>query len=675
MAFLRSAINFIDMTERSIMNTNKNILRLVFFPLLILYYETILKAFTYSKIFNIGYVYMCLFSIPLGLLFYLLSTGFNEKTNKIIFFSIVSFLTLYYGTQLIYYRIFYTFTSFYSIFVGTAKALSFIDIMTDTLRNNIAELFAIFLPLGVLVYYHRKLQFDKIHKNYIIKVAVSAVIMQAAVVITVLSSDVGMLSPSYLYSETFLVVESVDKFGLLTTGRLDIKNILKSIVFAVEPEHSEIIESEEPDPADELPGEPQSEEPTIEVAEYNTMDIPFEELIKKEGNEAIRSMHKYFSSVKPTKKNEYTGKFKGKNLILITAEGFSPYAVRKDITPTLYKMQEEGFKFNNFYTPTWGVSTSDGEYVACTGLLPKEGIWSFYKSSKNYMPFAMGNQLKKEGYETKAYHNHYFDYYYRHKSHPNLGYTYKGLGNGLNVTETWPESDLEMIELTVPEYIDSQPFHVYYMTVSGHLQYTFTGNYIAAKNRSLVENLPYSKNVKAYLACNIELDKAMEKLIQELEKKGIAEDTLIAISPDHYPYGLTLNEISELAGKEIKSDVDLDRGIFILWSKGMEPVKIDKVCSSLDIIPTLSNLMGLEYDSRLLMGRDIFSDSEPLVMFSDRSFITDKAFYNARTNEVTSFTDENIESSYIKEIAETVINKFKYSSMILDTDYYKIILE
>ncbi|HOA20204.1 MAG TPA: LTA synthase family protein, partial [Sedimentibacter sp.] len=339
------------------------------------------------------------------------------------------------------------------------------------------------------------------------------------------------------------------------------------------------------------------------------------------------------------------------------------------------KMQEEGFKFNNFYTPTWGVSTSDGEYVACTGLLPKEGIWSFYKSSKNYMPFAMGNQLKKEGYETKAYHNHYFDYYYRHKSHPNLGYTYKGLGNGLNVTETWPESDLEMIELTVPEYIDSQPFHVYYMTVSGHLQYTFTGNYIAAKNRSLVENLPYSKNVKAYLACNIELDKAMEKLIQELEKKGIAEDTLIAISPDHYPYGLTLNEISELAGKEIKSDVDLDRGIFILWSKGMEPVKIDKVCSSLDIIPTLSNLMGLEYDSRLLMGRDIFSDSEPLVMFSDRSFITDKAFYNARTNEVTSFTDENIESSYIKETAETVINKFKYSSMILDTDYYKIILE
>ena len=107
----------------------------------------------------------------------------------------------------------------------------------------------------------------------------------------------------------------------------------------------------------------------------------------------------------------------------------------------------------------------------------------------------------------------------------------------------------------------------------------------------------------------------------------------------------------------------------------MEPVEIDKICSSLDIIPTLSNLMGLEYDSRLLMGRDIFSDAEPLVMFSDRSFITDKAFYNAKTNEVTSFTGENIESSYIKETAETVILKFKYSAMILDTDYYRKVLD
>lgn len=655
-------------------NKVKNILKLIFFPALVLYFETILKLFIYETVFNIGYVYMCFFSMPFGLLFYLLSTSFNEKVNKILFYSIVSLLTFYYGTQIIYYRIFYTFTSLYSIIVGAKKALSFTDVVLSALFNNIPELITILLPAIILLLFHRKIRFEKIPPKYILKIALSAAVIQSAIVFTVLSSDGGTLSPSYLYTETFLVVDSVDKFGLLTTGRLDIKNILKNIVFSAEPERAEIIESE--NTTDESKNDSQEYEtehrPEGQEAEYNIMDIPFDELIKGEGNEAIKAMHEYFSNIQPTKKNEYTGKYKGKNLILITAEGFSPYAVKKDITPTLYKMYEEGFKFKNFYTPSWGVSTSDGEYVACTGLIPKEGIWSFYKSSKNYMPFAMGNQLKKEGYETKAYHNHYFDYYFRHESHPNLGYTYKGLGNGLNVTETWPESDLEMIELTVPEYIDMQPFHVYYMTVSGHLQYNFYGNYIAAKNRDLVDNLLYSDNVKAYLACNIELDKAMEKLIQELEKRGIAEDTLIAISPDHYPYGLTLAEISELASKEIKSNLELYKGVFLLWSKGMEHVEIDKVCSSLDIIPTLSNLMGLEYDSRLLMGRDILSDSEPLVVFSDRSWITDKAFFNVKTGEASSLNGENTDA-YIEEIEKKVKDKFKYSVMILETNYYNIL--
>jgi hypothetical protein len=99
----------------------------------------------------------------------------------------------------------------------------------------------------------------------------------------------------------------------------------------------------------------------------------------------------------------------------------------------------------------------------------------------------MGNQLKRLGYITKAYHNHSYDYYDRHLSHPNAGYEYKGLGNGLNVTKTWPESDLEMMELTLPEYIGNQPFHAYYMTVSGHMRYTFKGNFIANKNKKVVK--------------------------------------------------------------------------------------------------------------------------------------------------------------------------------------------
>lgn len=654
----------------------KNLLNVLFIPLLIIYFETVLKTIVYDKVFNEGFIFMCLFSLPIGLAFYLVITSFSEKVNKYLFVALISCFTFYYGGQMIYYKIFSTFASLY-FFIGAGKAAQFYKILLDAMGNNMVPLLFIMMPIISAAAFHKKINISKISKSNILRVSAIAIVMQISAIGVVLSSDEGLLSASYLYKDSFLVMDSIDKFGLLTTGRLDIKNILKnSIAFANEASPIEILETD--DAKEEEKSEAivqETESVTEEIIEYNTIDIPFEELIVNEKNKNIKLLHEFFKNSTPSKKNKYTGMFKGKNLILITAEGFSPYAVNKEITPTLYKMYEEGFKFTDFYTPLWGVSTSDGEYVACTGLLPKEGIWSFYKSSENYMPLCMGNQLGNVGYSAYAYHNHYFDYYFRNESHPNMGYTYKGLGNGLDVTETWPESDIEMIELSVDEYINKQPFHTYYMTVSGHLQYSFTGNFIAAKNKSLVEHLEYSDRVKAYLACNIELDKAMEKLIAKLDEAGIADDTLIAISPDHYPYGLTETEISELAGYTIDTNFELYKGVFLLWSKGMEPVEINKTSSSIDIIPTISNLMGLNYDSRLLMGTDMLSDSEPLVMFQDRSWITDKAYFNAKTNEVTMKNGVPLDNDYIFQISEKVKQKFKVSAMILDHDYYRKALE
>jgi phosphoglycerol transferase MdoB-like AlkP superfamily enzyme len=403
---------------------------------------------------------------------------------------------------------------------------------------------------------------------------------------------------------------------------------------------------------------------------FNTMNIDFDSLIAQEKDPTILSMHKYFAAVEPTKKNSYTGLFKGCNLIMLTAEGFSPYAVDPELTPTLYKMVKEGFEFKNFYNPVWGVSTSDGEYVACTGLIPKEGIWSFARSGENYMPFVMGNQFNKLGYLTKAWHDHTYTYYKRNISHPNMGYDYKGVGNGLEIKKTWPESDLEMIEATAPEYIGQPPFHTYYMTVSGHLQYNFGGNYIAKKNRKYVEGLPYSSSSKAYIACNMELEFAMKALLEKLEAAGTAENTVIAISPDHYPYGLSRECIDELAGHKVEENFELYKSTLIIWKKGMEPVAVDKPCCSLDIIPTLSNLFGLEFDSRLLMGRDILSDTPPLVIFSNWSWITDRARLNSVTNR-TEFTDgTEKDADYVKRINRIMGERFKYSAKILETDYY-----
>ncbi len=308
------------------------------------------------------------------------------------------------------------------------------------------------------------------------------------------------------------------------------------------------------------------------------------------------------------------------------------------------------------------MSTCDGEYVACTSLIPKSGVWSFYQSRNNDMYFCMGNQLRRLGYPTRAWHDHTWDYYRRDVSHPNMGYDYKGVGNGLDIKKTWPESDLEMMQVTIPEYINDVPFHTYYMTVSGHMNYTFMGNAMAAKHKDEVADLDMSENARAYKACQIELDRALSYLLEQLEAAGQLENTVICLSGDHYPYALDKSVIDEMAGHEVEDNFEIYHSTLILWSGSMtEPVVVDKPCESLDIIPTLSNLFGLSYDSRLLMGRDILSDSSPLVVFSNRSFITDLGRYNSKTDTFTANDGVTAPEGYARSKISEVKDEFAYS--------------
>jgi len=428
-------------------------------------------------------------------------------------------------------------------------------------------------------------------------------------------------------------------------------------------------------PVPETPGTEPAEE-IVEPIVYgnNVLEIDFDTLMANETNETIQQMHQYFSTVTPTKQNEWTGYFEGKNLIWIVAEAYSSIAIDPEVTPTLYRLSQEGFHFNNFYTPSWGVSTSDGEYVTTTGLIPKSGVWSYLRSANNYMPFGFGHLFTAKGYRTLAYHNHTYTYYGRDESYPNMGYEYYGLGNGLDVKKTWPESDVEMMEKSVPQYINDEHFMVYYLTVSGHLQYNFPGNQMAGKHKEEVAHLPYSEAARAYMATQMELDQALESLISQLEAAGKLEDTVIVLSGDHYPYGLTNEEFSELLGHEVDPVFELYKSQLLLWNAEMEePVEINKYCCSLDVMPTLANLFGLPYDSRLVMGRDILSDTPGLVIFSNHSFLSDVGAYNANRDAFTTWDGSEPDYDYVRAVLADVDNRFIYSRRILEKDYYRAV--
>lgn len=630
-----------------------------FFVLSLIWLELVLRGATVKPFWSLNIFLVALLSIPLALVAVVLSSLGKKRVNTIISCVILCIFTFSIIVQIVYYSIFSAYFTLYSL-TGAGKVLG--EFWRSGLNGLAKAWLPVVLSMVPLLFWfivaRRWVFVTAISPNRVVALIFLAGAIQISAGVGIFMSDSGVMSKEYLYNQAFVPKLSVNNFGGFTTYRLDIKNLMGAMEPAAADgeEKEEARESEYPD---------------------NVLEIDFEELIKNEANATIQDMHQYFSNITPTRENEYTGKYEGKNLIWICAEGFSSWALNEEKTPTLYKMANQGYVFENFYNPIWGVSTSDGEYTTCTGLIPKTGVWSFYESGSNYMPFCLGNQLKKQDYAVNAYHDHTYNYYRRDVSHPNMGYNYKGLGQGLDVTVTWPESDLEMMELTVPEYVEDTPFHTYYMTVSGHLEYNFGGNAMAKKHQAEVEDLPYSQACQAYIACNMEFDLAVADLMDQLEAAGELDDTLIVISGDHYPYGLEISEIEEINGGPVDETFELYHTTLIMWDNTMEePVTVEKPCSPIDILPTISNLMDIPYDSRLLMGKDIFSDSEGLVVFSDHSWLTSKGRYNAGTDTFTPNHGVTVADDYAAGIMAKVNNMFTYSAKILEEDYYaKVITE
>lgn len=661
----------------------------LYFSGLIMYLELIFHFLIYQSIDN-KIIYPVIFAIPFGALLAFITGLFPARMNKWVLWVVSAGLCTVYLVQLVYFSVFKVFFSLQILGMAQDAVSEFGGDIITAIRENIVGMIILLMPLlllGLLI--HRRTAYRRRRVQEQGLLLGGAVLFHLLALVSLLLFGRLDYSPYDLYFHSRVPDLLGQKLGITTMSRLDFLKLFssedeliladtKTVIIAspipTEPPVPTVSPVAEPVQQNNTPTPTPLPTPTPIDTSPNVMDIDFQALADKEKDKTIKTLHNYFASVTPTNKNEYTGKFKGYNLIMITAEGFSPYAIHQEKTPTLYRLVREGFVFNNFYTALWQTSTSDGEYVGMTGLIPL-GSRSMFRGRKNKWPFSLGHQFNQLGVASKAYHNHTYTYYQRNETHPNLGYLWKAKGNGLKLpSDCWPESDLEMIDATVDEYSKEEQFHVYYLTVSGHMNYTFAGNSMAARNRELVQELPYSEDAKAYLACQLELDKALEKLLSKLEEAGAADRTVIALSADHYPYGWEKYKLDELAGHEIDPDFEIYRNHFILWNPGMEEnVIIDKPCSSLDILPTLSNLFGLEYDSRLLMGQDILSDAEPLVVLSNRSYITDKVMYNSSTRETTLLTEEPLPENYIKNLNNKVKNKFSVSKSILDEDYYRYV--
>ncbi len=682
----------------------RSIARVLFFPLLFVWLELTLHLYmgTSMKYFPVW----LLFSLSLGFFFSAVTMPFKRKVNRVLVKVLTPVITLIYVIELIAKKILQAYYPFSTVGLAAENHLTdYADAIVSMVLRSIPIILVMFLPtIFLFALGNRLLLFPRTDARFAALVAGLMVVFHLLGLGAVHLPWGGDLTPAMLYKVDTNLDDQVEQLGLLTMLRLDLKHQIVPAGSLLDDDFSELPSPSPAAPSNTPvgPAEPgESEDPDVSPTPVidtspNVLDIDLAAVAESAKNDDIRWLAKYFASKAPTNKNEYTGMFEGYNVIFLTLEGFSGYGISQELTPTLYKLTHEGFVFDNFYTALHYTSTSGGECQNLLGLYPKDGNPSSMKRTGvlgTNCYFSLAQQLGRLGYTNLGYHAN-SDMYGRLASHTNLGYDWRQEDSGLELERTggggkgWPQRDKYLIDATVDDYLNSDtPFNIYYLTISGHMPYS--NNWVAQQYRNLVDPLSYGDTTKNYVATCIEVDRAFAELLDKLEAAGKLDKTLIVAAPDHIPY-FNVDVLEELSGrsfgpmgeledlKESSIDVDVYRNSLIMWSAGMEEaVHVDKVCCQVDILPTVSNLLGLPYDSRMMSGSDILSDSEGQVIFHSRSWLTDKGYYNRYTQEFTpnqgvSMTEEETDE-YVSAMKKQVGNKLDCTAMIIENDFYNYV--
>lgn len=679
------------------------LVRVMIFPVLLIYLELALHIYMKTAlVFAPVYI---VFGAAAGFFLSALTLPWPPAANGIVAKVMAVLLSIVYAAEIIAKTILQSYYGPSALKTAAGNRLTdYIDVIVPTVIKSIPIILILLLPAILLcVFGEQWIGFDR----YDIRFA--GLVVGACVLCHILGIGVtrlpwkGDITPAWLYKVDTNVDDQVEQLGMFTMLRLDVKHMIFPPKGSIDDDFSGLggltPDGSAPSSGGDASGDAsQTVDPTPVVdTSPNVMDVDLASLAENGKNDDIKWLANYFNSVTPTKKNEYTGMFEGYNVIQLVLEGFSGYAIDPQLTPTLYKLTHEGFVFNNYYTALHYTSTSNGECQTLLGLYPKNGNPITMKRTGEKQTnayFTLPQQLKRAGYNVLGYHAN-SDMYGRLASHTNLGYDWKQFGHGfegLDVSESgkllWPQRDTVMVEASIDDYINSdKPFHVYYLTISGHMPYS--DNRAVAPYRDVVRALPYSETTQNYVATCMEVDRALELLLQKLEAAGKLDKTLIVATGDHIPY-FNVDTLEELSGQKFGDSKDMEslneknmnfdvyKNSLILWSASMtEPVVVDKPCCQVDILPTVSNLLGLEYDSRMLAGSDILSDSEGLVVFTSTSWLSDRGFYNRFTQTFTpaegvAMTAEEQEN-YVSAMKKLVGYKLKSTAMIVENNFYDVV--
>lgn len=430
---------------------------------------------------------------------------------------------------------------------------------------------------------------------------------------------------------------------------------------------------------------------------------------------SINNLFGYDKALKETKEyyeenrnkpsvNKYTGIFEGKNVITIHAESLQAFTLGlsfngEEVTPNLNKLVSEGIYFNNFYAQVGVGTSSDSEFTYATSLLPSNNGTVFVNYYNNHFK-TIQNMLKDKGYYVFSMHGNVGDFWNRDTMHLNMGYDKFYSKNSFVIDEEYGLglSDKSFFRQVVPMIKEintlGKPYYGTLITLTNHTPWRGASEYsdyqvITSKvidGETITNDYLENQVIGKYIKTVNYMDEAIGQFIQDMDKEGLLDNTVIVIYGDHdarlgkkqleylYNYDIVNNRLYDKEDPEYQEfneyDYELSKKVpYIIWTKDMnEGIVKDTPMGMIDTSVTIGNMLGIY--NKYALGKDIMNinKEEGIVVFKDGSYITDKIYYSAKNNEAYTLTNGIISEDYLKDNSKYADEIIKISNNIITYD-------
>ena len=671
---LNSNVNVSEVEGRTKKGISSLLLMLIVETLYIFLVEIGFKSIFGASLLDWSTLRLFTSSALFALILALITSPMKTIFRRIIVILVNLFIVVYAWLQLGFMDFLGTFISMGSAEQGT-KITDYIGDFLLSINIKDYFLFILFIIFIIYIIFEKKItksQFkDRIPlKNY--KTYLSMLLcMFGFIILFILTLNLNFMQNKYQ------TISNKALFKNATNPSLTIKNFGTTMYFLLDLKGTMLGISEDAEyvPIDQTQDNPRE----VNDNSRHIDDSIWKMVMEEEKDSSMTKLNQYFYNRNITDKNEYTGIFEGKNLIVVMLESVGSAVFDEQYSeyfPTLYKMYTEGITAVNHYSPRNNCATGESEMTSSISLYSLETTCTVNTYKKNVYPEALLSMFKGIDYYTSAFHDYTEQYYTRSIFEKNFGaidfYGVKELKMSYNPAYIeWP-SDVTFIEKALPKFIEKEHFASYLVSVTGHSPYMYSSEF-GNKYVSLFKDLKIDTTTKRYLSKMKVVDLALEKMLQLLDEAGKLEDTVIVLFGDHYPYALSSKEYNSITSWDSTVNQEMDKTPLVIYNSGTDAKVITKYATPLDITPTLLNMFGLDYDPRFYMGNDLLSEYDDYAIFPDNSWQSSVGFYNASKGVFTPSKEETdgFYDEYIISMNELVTELRNMSVLAIKKNYFK----